>query len=256
MDAPVAVVTGGCSGLGRATARRLADDGWRVVVGDVDVTDGETEQDGVTTVHLDVARRAEVERVIDETAARLGRLDLLVNNAGINKVAPLEDLSVEDWHLVLDVDLHGAFHCLQAAGRHMLAAGSGSIVNVVSVAASRGVVGRTAFAVAKAGLVALTRSAAVEWAARGIRVNAIAPGFMETEGVQLAIERGIVDLDTAMARTPMRRMGQPVDIANAVRFLSSPDASYITGHVLYVDGGFIADYGVPPTRAAEATARN
>ena len=168
-------------------------------------------------------------------------------------MAPPEDLSLDDWHQVLDVDLHGAFYCLQAVGRHMLAAGGGAIVNLASVAATRGVIGRTAYAVAKAGVVTLTKSAAVEWGDRGVRVNAIAPGFVETEGVKIAIQKGIINIDNAMVRTPMRRMGQPLDIANVVRFLASDDAAYITGYVLYVEGGFIADYGVPPTDAAAET---
>ena len=138
MDRRVALVTGGCSGLGKATAQRLADEGWRVVVGDIsapEVASGDVSGDaGITAIHLDVSKEDETRAVVDETVARLGRLDLLVNNVGINRVAPLEDLTSRDWHQVLDVDLHGAFYCLQAG--HMLAAGGGAIVNIISVAAA------------------------------------------------------------------------------------------------------------------------
>ncbi len=127
----------------------------------------------------------------------------------------------------------------------MLAEGAGAIVNVASVAAARGAAGRAAYAASKAAIVSLTKTAAVEWAARGVRVNAVAPGYVETDLIATFVAAGRLDLSPVIARTPQGRLAQPAEVAKAIRFLASDDATYVTGHVLYVDGGFIADYGVP-----------
>jgi 3-oxoacyl-[acyl-carrier protein] reductase len=174
-----------------------------------------------------------------------GRLDALVNNAGIQRHGPLETLPFENWKAVLDVNLNGAFSCLQIAGPHMLEQGSGAIVNVASVAAMRGAAGRAAYAASKAAIVSLTRTAAVEWASRGVRVNAVAPGYVETDLIATFVAAGRLDLSPVVERTPARRLATPAEIAKAIRFLASDDASYVNGHVLSVDGGFLADYGVP-----------
>jgi 3-oxoacyl-[acyl-carrier protein] reductase len=145
----------------------------------------------------------------------------------------------------MDVNLNGTFHCMQAAGRRMLHAGSGAIVNVVSIAAERGQGGRSPYAASKAAIVSLTKTAAVEWAARGVRVNAVGPGYVETQLIRDAIQNRAIDAAALLARTPASRMAQPEEIARAIRFLASDDASFVTGHVLYVDGGFLADFGVP-----------
>jgi 3-oxoacyl-[acyl-carrier protein] reductase len=253
MDVPdgrrVALVTGGAGGIGRATTRELVAHGWHVVIGDLDLdaagSAAESVGENASMVELDVTSADSVEAAVAGTAARLGRLDLLVNNAGIQRHGPLESLVWDEWRAVLDVNLDGVVRCLQAAGRQMLASGGGAIVNVASIAAERGQPGRAAYAAAKAAVVAVTRTAAVEWAARGVRVNAVGPGYVDSELVRSFVEAGKLDLGPVLAHTPMRRLAEPDEIARVVRFLASDDASFVTGQVLYADGGFLADFGVP-----------
>jgi 3-oxoacyl-[acyl-carrier protein] reductase len=178
----------------------------------------------------------------------LGGLDLLVNNAGVTRHRPLVELTWEDWSAVVDVNLHGAFNCLQAAGRLMIERGGGVIVNIASVAAERGAAGRAPYATTKAALVGLTRSAAVEWAPHGVRVNAVGPGYVDTGVLRAAIASGTLDPADVLERIPAGRLAEPAEIGAVVSFLASPRAAYVTGQVLYVDGGFLADYGVPVKR--------
>ena len=194
---------------------------------------------------LDVSDREAVEKPLPRRCDHWGRLDALVNNAGIQRHGALESLSFENWRPSSTSISHGAFHCLQAAAQTMLAKGAGAIVNVASVAAIRGAPGRAAYAVSKAAIVSLTRTAAVEWAARGVRVNAVAPGYVETDLLKTAVAEGRVNIEPIIARTPTRRLAEPREIAKSIYFLCSDDASYVTGHMLHVDGGFDADYGVP-----------
>ncbi|WP_137391392.1 SDR family NAD(P)-dependent oxidoreductase [Rhodoligotrophos defluvii] len=245
----VALITGGARGIGLATAAEFIRCGWTVTIGDVDLAQAEAQaaQQGgrMLAVPLDVRDRAAVEAAFARSLTHWGRLDALVNNAGIQRHAPLEELTFENWNAVLDVNLHGAFHCLQVAGRHMLAQGSGAIVNLSSIAATRGAPGRAPYAASKAAISSLTKTAAVEWTARGIRVNAVAPGYVETDLVTVMVKSGQLETAPMVARTPARRLARPEEIAKAIRFLCSDEASYISGHVLHVDGGFEADYGVP-----------
>jgi 3-oxoacyl-[acyl-carrier protein] reductase len=238
-----AVVTGAGRGLGLAIARRLRSDGWRVEACDVDP--GEAGRDGFEVRALDVTDPAAVAGTFAAIEEAAGGIDLLVNNAGITRRAPIERLSWEDWRAVIDVDLHGVFLCLQAAGRGMLARGSGgSIVNIASIAADRGQPGRAPYGAAKAAVVGLTRAAAVEWAARGIRVNAVGPGYVDSGVFREGISSGQLDEAEILARIPMGRLCEAEDIAAAVAWLASPESRYMTGQVLYVDGGFLADFGV------------
>jgi 3-oxoacyl-[acyl-carrier protein] reductase len=252
----VAFITGGARGIGWATAQEFLREGWCVTIGDVDTAEAErcvgTAPARVLALGLDVAERPSVERAIAAALDHWGGLDVLVNNAGIQRHGPLESLPFESWKTVLGVNLDGAFHCLQVAARHMLEKGSGAIVNVASVAATRGAAGRAPYAASKAAIISLTRTAAVEWAARGIRVNAVAPGYVETDLVTTFVAAGRLDLSPIVARTPAGRLAAPEEIAKAIRFLASDEASYINGQVLFVDGGFEADYGVPfsPPKAA------
>ena len=155
------------------------------------------------------------------------------------------------WNSVIDVNLTGTLRCLQAAGRQMLQQGSGAIVNLSSVAGVRGVPGRTPYAASKAGVEAVTRSAAVEWARAGIRVNAVAPGYVESEMVEEYVKAGQASpLGPILARIPMRRLAKPCEIADLIYYLCSEQSSYITGQVIAVDGGFLADYGVAPPEAS------
>ena len=242
-------ITGGASGIGWATADEFATRGWRVTIGDLDLAKAEkrtAEHPGkILALALDVTDRAAVAKAFAQSQGHWGRLDALVNNAGIQRHAHLESLSFDDWSAVLDVNLNGSFHCLQAAANTMLPRGSGAIVNVASVAATRGAPGRAAYAVSKAAILSLTRTAAVEWSERGLRVNAVAPGYVETDLLTTAIVEGRLSTEPIVARIPARRLAEPREIAKSIYFLCSDEASYITGHMLHVDGGFEADYGVP-----------
>src|SRR4051794_1662714 len=181
----VAFITGGARGIGWATAEEFLRDGWSVTLGNIDLAEAQhrssTDPERILALPLDVADRASVEKAMAASLDRWERLDALVNNAGIQRHGKLESLAFENWRLVLDVNLNGAFHGMQVAAQHMLPRGAGAIVNVASVAAMRGAAGRAAYAASKAAIVSLTRTAAVEWAARGVRVNAVAPGYVETD---------------------------------------------------------------------------
>ena len=238
----VALVTGAASGIGRACALELARGG-----ADLALVDAAAEASlagaenllkaaggRVVSFRADVREHARAAQVVEEVLARLGRLDILVNAAGTNADAPLWEMSEEQWRLVLDTNLKGAFSYTQAAARHFRLARSGRIVNVSSIEATRGRFGLANYAASKAGLVALTRSAAAELGRYGVCVNAVAPGFIRTPLVERLSEEV---RSRALGETPLGRMGEPEDVAHAVAFLCSERARHITGAVLNVDGG-------------------
>jgi 3-oxoacyl-[acyl-carrier protein] reductase len=242
-----AFVTGAARGIGAATAARLADDGFAVAVVDLDadaavLTAGKINAAGGTAIGLgcDVADEAQVADAVARTVADLGSLDVLVNNAGVLRDNLLFKMSVEDWDTVMAVHLRGAFLCSKAAQKHMVDNGGGAIVNTSSVSAL-GNRGQANYAAAKAGIQGLTRTLAMELGPFGIRVNAVAPGFIATEMTAATAARIGVraeDLQAETAKiTPLRRVGVPADIANVVAFLASGDAGFVTGQTVYVDGG-------------------
>ena len=250
-QSPVAVVTGGAAGIGWEIGQRLAADGCTVVAVDrvPALTAGENPA-GILWRELDVTDPVAVDRVFGEIEDELGPIDVLVNNAGIQRHRAIEDLSWDEWTAVVDVNLHGVFACLQAAGRRMLARGEGRIVNISSIS-SRGSAGRAPYATTKAAVIGLTATAGAEWAARGVRVNAVAPGYVDTGVFRQGVEAGTLSLDTILARIPAGRLADASEIGDAVSFLVSDQARYMNGQTLYVDGGFMVDYGVPLAKKPE-----
>jgi NAD(P)-dependent dehydrogenase (short-subunit alcohol dehydrogenase family) len=243
----VAVVTGAAQGIGRRVAEVLADGGYALALTDLhDSTEtlaavGERGREALD-VPGDVSVEADVAAFAEQVRERFGRVDVLVNNAGISFIAPAEDTAPEDWRRVLEVNLTGPFLLCQAFGRLMLEAGVGSIVNVASIAGLRGVADRAAYNASKHGLVGLTRTLAAEWGGRGVRVNAVCPGWVKSEmDVADQAAGGYVDADI-VEQVPMGRFASPDDIAAAVAFLADPAASgFVNGATLPVDGGWTAD---------------
>lgn len=243
----LAVITGGAKGIGLAVAETFVAAGAIVAIADRDAVAGKAaaaalngkRQGSASFFRLDVTSRADAERAAGEISGELGVPDILVNNAGIVRNAPAADVSAEDWQAVIDVNLNGVFYCSQAFGRAMIAAGRGSIVNISSMCGEIVVhpQPQAAYNASKAGVNLLTKSLAVEWAPHGLRVNAVAPGYTATE-LTLAGRSNTQWFETWMRMTPMARLGEPREIANAVLFLASDAASFITGTVLAVDGGY------------------
>jgi NAD(P)-dependent dehydrogenase (short-subunit alcohol dehydrogenase family) len=233
----VAAVTGAAQGIGRRTAEVLAAEGYTVAVLDRQATDGVT-----LTVSGDVSDEADVAAFAAAVLDRFGRVDVLVNNAGIADIGPAENIESARWRRVLDVNLTGAFLLCQAFGRHMLAAGSGSIVNVASVAGLMGVADRAAYNTSKHGLIGLTRTLAVEWGGRGVRVNAVCPGWVKTEMDSDAQASNLYGDSDITEHVPLGRFAQPDDVAQAIVFLADPQRSgFVNGTALSVDGGWHVD---------------
>ncbi|GAA2381884.1 SDR family oxidoreductase [Dactylosporangium salmoneum] len=234
----VAVVTGAAQGIGRRTAEVLAEEGYLLAVMDRQPVTG---LDALSFAG-DVSDEADVLRFVAEVEGRYGRADVLVNNAGIASIAPAEDTTAQQWRRVLDVNLTGPFLLCQAFGRRMLVRGTGSIVNIASVAGLLGVADRVAYNASKHGLIGLTRTLAVEWGGRGVRVNAVCPGWVKTEMDDESQASGAYGDRDITEHVPMARFAQPDDIARAVAFLADPARSgFVNGAALSVDGGWAAD---------------
>lgn len=247
LDGRVALVTAGAgAGIGQATARRFLQEGATVVLTDAharrvqEVAQALSAEFGREVVgrQLDVTNEEQVREVVEETLATHGRIDVLFNNAGINKLEPIWEMSTATWRLVLDVCLTGTFYMIRAVLPSMIARSSGSIVNMASVAGWVGSSGGEChYAAAKAGVMGLTRAVASEVARHGVRVNAIAPSLIYNEFLERIYPKEF--FERARARAPLGRVGEPVDVANVALFLASDQSAYITGEVLCVAGGSV-----------------
>jgi NAD(P)-dependent dehydrogenase (short-subunit alcohol dehydrogenase family) len=246
-------VTGAGRGIGAAIAEAFAAQGARVVILERDGALGQQTASRLADggadarfVQLDVADEAAVTSAAERVASELGGLDVLVNNAGISRLGPSMTFPLADWQDSLDVLLTGVFLCSREFGKLLRDNGrGGAIVNIASI---NGIVAfpmRLVYSAAKAGVISMTKILAVEWAAYGIRVNAVAPGNTETEMVKDAIDQGLIDVDAYLAHTPLARLGRPSDIAEAVLYLASDRSSFITGQVIVPDGGWTAFGWIP-----------
>jgi NAD(P)-dependent dehydrogenase (short-subunit alcohol dehydrogenase family) len=245
LEKEVAIITGAGRGIGSQIARRFADEGARVIIVDLDGPSArevastiESTGGTATAAEIDITEPAQVERLMDEVVAQFGKLDVLVNNAGVGLNQPFLSTTLEQWEGVIKVNLTGTFVCAQAAARHMIRQRSGRIVNIASISGQRGGQGRAAYGSSKAGVILLTKVMAVELAAHGVTVNAVSPGPVVTE-----MSNGTHTDATRQAyldRIPLRRYGQQEEIAAAALFLASRESSFVNGHILNVDGGFDA----------------
>lgn len=247
LNGKAALVTGGASGIGRATALAFACEGASLVLADVDAAGGEDTAAAARAaganahfVRCDVARSADVEALVAGTIARLGRLDCAFNNAGIEgRLGPLAECPEEDFARVIDVNLMGVWRCLRAELPHMTARGSGAIVNTASVAGLVGAGGLAAYVASKHAVMGLTKVAALEAARSGVRVNAVCPGVIQTPMVDRLDAASPGAIEALVAVEPMGRVGTPEEVAAAVVWLCSDAASFTTGHGLVIDGGYV-----------------
>jgi NAD(P)-dependent dehydrogenase (short-subunit alcohol dehydrogenase family) len=244
-DHQVAVVTGGGTGLGLAIARRLGELGARIVIGsrnssNLERGSAELRHAGLDPlcVQIDVRNHEQVDELVERTLKHFGRIDILVNNAAGNFVARAEDITPNGWNAVIGIVLNGSFYCSRAVGRHMIArGGGGSIVSVLANYVWTGSAGTIHSAAAKAGVMSMTQTLAAEWARHEIRVNAVAPGPIESPGAARQLWNTPEAVQRITDAVPLKRWGKPEDVANAVAFLAAPQSSFITGEVLTVDGG-------------------
>ena len=241
LNGKISLITGAAQGIGLATAKKFAQEGATVVICDVKA---EAVDAAVAECHawgaqaeghtMDVTQREQVDAVIAAVIAKHGRIDVLVNNAGITQDARLQNMTLEQFDRVIDVNLRGVFHCAQAVAQHMVAQGRGVILNASSVVGIYGNFGQTNYAASKFGVIGFTKTWSRELGPKGVRVNAVAPGFIATPILNTIPEKVIAEM---AQRVPLRRLGQPEEIANVYAFLASDEASYINGEVIEVSGG-------------------
>jgi NAD(P)-dependent dehydrogenase (short-subunit alcohol dehydrogenase family) len=241
----VAVVTGGGTGIGLAVAKRLGGLGARIVIGsrnsaNLEAGSAELRHAGLDplTVQIDVRNPEQVDELVERTVKHFGHIDILVNNAAGNFICPAEDLSINGWNAVVGIVLNGTFYCSRAVGRQMIHQGrGGTIVSILANYVWTGSAGTVHSAAAKAGVMSMTQTLAVEWARHDIRVNAVAPGPIESPGAAKQLWNSADAVERITAAVPLKRWGKPEDVADAVAFLVSEHAGYITGEVLTIDGG-------------------
>lgn len=245
----VVLVTGAATGLGFAIAHAFAAQSARLVLLDKDAPAlaqaMQALQDHypdlqILTLNVAVNDEAAITRAFSHVIEQWGRIDVLVNNAGISMNCPTTELSGEQWRTAMDVNVNGVFYCAQQAGRAMMAQGGGVILNMASMYGTVAAPERAAYCTSKAAVVMLTKVLAIEWGMHGVRVNAIAPGYVRTALVDDLVQRGRMDLDALVQRTPSRRLGTPEDIAALAVFMASSGASFMNGHVAVADGGWSA----------------
>ncbi len=244
LEGKVAIVTGGSRGIGQAIVQLLAERGAKVILNynrsadeaNTLVASIEANNGQALAVQADVSLAVDAQRLIEAAVKKFGRLDILVNNAGITRDQLLMRMSEADWDAVLDTNLKGAYLCTKAALRPLLKAKGGRIINISSISGQAGSGGQANYSAAKAGLIGFTKALAREVASRQITANAVAPGFIDTEMTRVLAEEF---RQKALAQIPLERFGQPRDVAEAVAFLASDAAAYITGQVLAVDGGMV-----------------
>ncbi len=236
-----AIVTGAAQGIGRAIAEALAAAGADVAVADLDPGRSQETVAAITklgrralNIKVNVANWDDAKAMVDQVVKEWGKVDILVNNAGITRDGLLLRMKEEDWNLVLQVNLNGTFHCTKAALQPMSKQRSGRIVNIASIVGAIGNAGQANYAASKAAVIGLTKTVAREYASRAVTVNAVAPGFIDTAMTQ---QLSAEVKDTLSKQIPLGRLGQASDVAEAVKFLASDEAGYITGHVLHVNGG-------------------
>ncbi|SEC76946.1 3-oxoacyl-ACP reductase FabG [Paenibacillus sp. GP183] len=244
LQGKVAIITGGGNGIGRETAALFVKEGAKVCVADYDETAGRKtaeelraiSEESAMSVKVDVSSAESVERMVATVLERWGTPDILINNAGITQDSMLTKMSIEQWQRVIDVNLNGVFYCTRFVAPHMVQKGNGKIINTSSIVGVHGNIGQTNYAASKAGVIGMTKSWAKELGHKGINVNAVAPGFIETGMVSKMPEKVLQNL---LDKVPLHRLGKPSDIAHAYLYLASDESDYVNGTVLEVNGGLV-----------------
>ncbi len=240
----VAIITGSARGIGKAIAEEYAKNGAKVVISDIlqelaDETAKELQKKyniETLAIKADVSKMEEVETLVKTTIEKFGSIDIIVNNAGITRDNLIMRMSEDEWNLVIDINLKGVFNCIKAVTRPMMKQRAGKIINITSVVGQMGNAGQINYSASKAGVIGMTKTSAKELGSRGIKVNAIAPGFIVSEMTEKLSDQA---KDSLIALIPAKKLGQPSDVANAAVFLASDKADYITGQVINVDGGMV-----------------
>ena len=246
LDGKIALVTGSARGLGKEIALGLSQYGASLVLADIAYPEKTAEQVAATgarciAVKTDISNEAEVKNLSEEATSEFGKVDILINNAGVTQLTytPTEELPVEEWDQVMGINLRGTFLCCKYLGGSMIKTGGGNIVNIASTAGIVGVQRAPAYCASKAGVILLTKSLALEWAQQGVRVNAIAPHYLETEFTQ-GLRDSVKIYKALTKQIPMKRFGKTRELVGAILFLASDTSSYVTGSVIPVDGGYLA----------------